>query len=184
MGDTIQTVYDSINYRIQGDHPIVVTGNEIYNSIRHARLSSDTIIPVLDSAFYSGTTTDTVTYYMQGFELIGKMSEATYYPVMGWEAAMLGFVLGGCLSLINFHRNKDEYALADLGIIAGTLMSGGIMVFFDHSSRLLGSFGVGIGVGFVVFFIITTLLLKSGIATQNISKIRLYEAITGNKLTQ
>ncbi len=184
MKDTIFTIYDSLNYRIQGANPIVVTGDEINKSIRQARISNDTIVQVLDTAYYSGLGKDTVKYYMQGADLIEKMAESAYFPVMGWGAAMLGFVLGGCLSLINFHRNKEGYALADLGIIAGTLMSGGIMVFFDHNARLLGSYGVGIGAGFIVFFVITTWLLKSGIATRSAVKIGLYEAITGNTVNQ
>ncbi len=184
MPDTIYTIVDSLNYRLPGDHPILVTGNEIYASIRHSRLSSDTITPILDTAYYSGISKDTLTHYMQGADLIAKMAEATYYPVMGWGAAMIGFVLGGCLSLINFHRDKSAYTLQDLAVIAGALMSAGILAFFDNSSRLLGNYGIGVGAGFVVFFVITTWLLQTGIATQNKARISLYEAITGNSVRQ
>jgi len=184
MEDTIYTIYDSLNYRIQGANPILVTGDEIYKSIRQARISNDTIIPILDTAYYSGIGKDTVTYYMQGADLVEKMAAYAYFPVMGWGAGMLGFVLGACLSLINHHRNKEGYALADLGIIAGTLMSGAIMAFFDHSARILGSYGVGVGSGFIVFFILTIWLLKSGISSQSMVKIGLYEAITGNTVKQ
>ncbi len=135
---------------------ILVTGQEIIDGVFHSRLPKDTIISIDPSAYYR--VKDTI--LIAGSKITGPVDEIPFLPVMAWGACLLGFVIGWNLYLINRYRDKAQVTIGDISVIVGALANGALLLFFDNSTRLLGWYGVGLGIGFLFYGLLLFILIK------------------------
>ncbi len=163
------TVHDIVRaelYRILKPDTIVLTGEEIINNARRSRFSPDTLISIKSDKFYTIITSKD-TAIISGQDIINSLPIPPLPPplpeflsIMGWGAFFLGFVLGWNLYFLNRHRKKDGVNINDLTIISGALIGAAIFAFFDENLRLLGNYGVGVGIGFIVYGLLLAILIK------------------------
>ena len=81
------------------------------------------------------------------------MDERTLQAVQLYGAFAFGLVVGWYVYYINRHRRSDVQ-LTDLVTLVGVLGGGAILALFPAGSALFGSYGIGLAVGFFLYFII------------------------------
>jgi hypothetical protein len=163
---------------------ILVTGDEIIKGVFHSRLSKDTIISIDPSAFYKvqDTLICSGSKLLESITAIKPIIENPFLTVMAWGAGFLGFVIGWNLYLINRHRDKTQVTIGDITVIVGALANGALLIFFDNSTRLLGWYGVGLGIGFLVYGLILFILIKLTASSESPLPLAFFKLHTGQFL--
>ncbi len=148
-------------YRLNKPETIVVYGREIRDNIIHTRLFEDTIITLNPTLFYKYVGKgDTI--LLSGQNILDAFPVPEIQPlssVMCWGAFFIGFVIGWNLYFINRHRAKTGVGIGDIATISTALMTAVIFSFFGGSLQLLGWYGLGLGVGFLFYGLLFTLLV-------------------------
>jgi hypothetical protein len=71
-----------------------------------------------------------------------------------WQLAgafVFGLVLGWNLYFVNRYR-KGEIGFGDLGTLIGAVGGAAVLTLFEAKTNLFGAYGVGLGVGFFLYF--------------------------------
>ncbi|HZV69733.1 MAG TPA: hypothetical protein VFG10_09320 [Saprospiraceae bacterium] len=155
-------------YQLNRPDTIVVYGREIRDNIIHTRLFEDTII-ALDPTLYYKYVGKSDTLFFSGQNILDAFPLKEFQPltpVMCWGAFFIGLVLGWNLYFINRHRAKSGVGIGDIATISTALMTAVIFSFFGSSLELLGWYGTGVGVGFLLygllFFLLVIFYYKKG----------------------
>jgi hypothetical protein len=90
---------------------------------------------------------------MQGTETVAA---ATRLQLFG--AAAFGVLIGWLVYYINRYR-KADVQLSDLVTLIGVLGGGAILALFPAKTDLFGAYGIGLAIGFFVYFIVLVFLV-------------------------
>ncbi len=85
------------------------------------------------------------------------MEQASTIQLVG--AGCFGVVIGFFVYLINRYR-KSDVQFSDLSTLIGIIGGGGILVLFPASTDLFGAYGIGLFIGFFLYFIILLLFVN------------------------
>jgi hypothetical protein len=80
---------------------------------------------------------------------------------MDWQlfgAFAFGMIIGWYAYFVNRYR-KGDVTLGDLTTIIGTLGGGAVLALFDKKTDLFGAYGVGLAVGFFLYFFVLIVLV-------------------------
>jgi|GEM_PF-5268868 len=156
----VHNIVSTSLYRINRPDTIVVYGKEIIKEVEHSRLFEDSIITLNPGLHYSYQS-QSDTLMLSGQQIIDAfpiIECQSYYPVMGWGAALFGVVIGWNLYFINRYRNRENIGLSDLTTILSAIGGAVLMSFLNNSERLMGCYGIGLAVGFLLYFLVLLML--------------------------
>ena len=88
---------------------------------------------------------------LQGGELEQALTTLPYALV--WGALFFGLVIGWNLYYVNRHRTGGT-SLTDLVTLISAVGGGAILAIFPSGSKLFGYYGIGLGLGFLLYFLI------------------------------
>jgi hypothetical protein len=75
-----------------------------------------------------------------------------------WGAIAFGALLGWYVYFINRYR-KSDVQLGDLVTLLGVIGGGAVLTLFPARSDLFGAYGIGLFVGFFLYFIVLLVLV-------------------------
>ncbi len=75
-----------------------------------------------------------------------------------WGAGCFGAVIGWYIYFINRYR-KDDVSLSDLVTLLGAIGGAAVLNLFPAGSVLFGAYGIGLAVGFFIYFLILIILV-------------------------
>lgn len=75
-----------------------------------------------------------------------------------WGAGAFGVIIGWFVYYINRYR-KGDVQLSDLVTLIGVLGGGAILALFPAKSDLFGAYGIGLAVGFFLYFLVLIFLV-------------------------
>src|SRR5690242_13984413 len=73
-------------------------------------------------------------------------------------AALFGVLIGWLVYYINRYR-KADVQLGDLVTLIGVLGGGAVLALFPAKTDLFGAYGIGLGIGFFLYFIVLIFLV-------------------------
>ncbi len=149
--DTIHNILAHGYYFLPSSDSIVVRGKEILDEVTQSRLSRDTIISIDSFAKFQFPGKEEI--ILSGRQIIELLPLTNYHPFIGYGACGLGIVLGWNLYFINRYRDRTKIVLADLASVMTAITGAALIAFLDHSQRSLGHYGVGLCIGFLLYFI-------------------------------
>ncbi len=83
-------------------------------------------------------------------------TKATTLQLVG--AFLFGMVIGWFVYFVNRHRT-EEVKLADVATLVAAIGAGAILVLFPAGTDLFGSYGIGLAVGFFLYFGVLLLIV-------------------------
>ena len=149
--DTIVGIYEYNYYFLAIKDSLPVKGSEILEQMQIPRIPQDAIKTIDTFSRYTFEGKEEIT--MTGAELMKLLPLAEFHPYIGYGAFGLGIVLGWNLYFINRYRNRTTIGLADFAVILTSITGAALVTFLDHSQRSLGYYGVGLSVGFLLYFL-------------------------------
>lgn len=149
--DTIIGIYSRNYYFLATKDSLPVKGSEILQQMQIPRIPPDAIITIDSASRYTFSGNGDIT--ITGTELMKLLPLAEFDPYIGYGAFGLGVVLGWNLYFINRYRNRASIGLVDLATVLTTITGAALMTFLDHSQLSLGYYGVGLGAGFLLYFL-------------------------------
>ncbi len=78
--------------------------------------------------------------------------------VLIWGAGAFGAVIGWYVYFINRYR-KDDVTLSDLVTLLGVIGGAAILNLFPAGTILFGAYGIGLAIGFFVYFLVLIILV-------------------------
>jgi hypothetical protein len=75
-----------------------------------------------------------------------------------WGAGAFGAVIGWYIYFINRYR-KDDVTLSDIVTLIGAIGGAAILNLFDRGSVLFGAYGIGLAIGFFLYFFVLIILV-------------------------
>lgn len=78
--------------------------------------------------------------------------------LMPWGAFSFGVVVGWFTYFVNRHRSEDV-SLADVATLIGALGGASVLALFPADTTLFGAYGIGLGAGFFVYFILLVIII-------------------------
>jgi hypothetical protein len=75
-----------------------------------------------------------------------------------WGAGAFGAIIGWFVYYINRYR-KGDVQLSDLVTLIGVLGGGAILALFPAKSDLFGAYGIGLAIGFFLYFLVLIFLV-------------------------
>jgi hypothetical protein len=75
-----------------------------------------------------------------------------------YGAGVFGVLIGWLVYYINRYR-KDDVQLSDLVTLIGIIGGGAILALFPAKTDLFGAYGIGLGIGFFLYFLVLIFLV-------------------------
>ncbi|MET4233279.1 hypothetical protein ABIA85_006572 [Bradyrhizobium sp. LA6.10] len=75
-----------------------------------------------------------------------------------YGAFAFGMIIGWYLYYINRYR-KGDVQISDITTVVGTIGGAAVLKLFDSSAELFGAYGIGLAVGFFLYFLILVILV-------------------------
>jgi uncharacterized BrkB/YihY/UPF0761 family membrane protein len=75
-----------------------------------------------------------------------------------WGAGFFGVVIGWYVYFINRYR-KDDVTLSDIVTLLGAIGGAAVLALFPSGSILFGAYGIGLFVGFFLYFLVLIFLV-------------------------
>lgn len=91
---------------------------------------------------------------VRGEEIVDALSLPGNNDIIFIGALCFGIVMGWNLYFVNRWRDRKNIAISDLTTVIGALGGAVILLFFNNSTKLLAYYGIGLSVGFFVYFYI------------------------------
>jgi hypothetical protein len=76
-----------------------------------------------------------------------------------WGAFCFGVIIGWYVYFINRYR-KSDVQFSDLVTLIGIIGGGAILTLFPAKTDLFGAYGIGLAVGFFLYFVLLTVLVR------------------------